>query len=264
MKPSGLAGSTLVRVVHSPQECLDYISYAAPTIQKLSKNIYHKAVYMIAEEYIAGAQYSVNTYIDAAGKLTICPIIRIITPQELGINDSYSALQYTTEELTLPQQTALRLSLEIIIDRFQLRNTSAHFDAVLTKQGWKFFEVGLRIGGNRQDFFEKSHGFDHICNDINNRLGRPLYLPGRLKTACLVQTAATHTGTLREISIPRTIETARPVLIVEKKLSKTGKLVAPLSHGGGTITRHLLFGEDHETVVAACYHLFAHISFTID
>lgn len=264
IKPTGLAGSTMVRVVNNSTELKEHIKEFAPEIRRIASETYNKEVNIIAEEFIAGPQYSVNVYIDKEGQVTFCPIIRVVSPLELGINDTYSALQYNTNELADDQLQDLKDSVKTIIKHFSIKKTSAHFDSVLTDNGWKFFEVGLRIGGNRQSLFEKSHCFDHVVNDVLNRLDRPLYLPKQLKTVCIVQKTAITKGFLRSIRYNRHITKPSTPLIAEKRLKKIDEPVAPLCLGGGTITRHFVIGKEEAEVIAVSRELFENIKLEIE
>ncbi|MFT5036906.1 MAG: hypothetical protein ACI9VM_000475 [Candidatus Azotimanducaceae bacterium] len=263
IKPSGLAGSILVRIVDSPEMFKTHIDSFAESMCTIATDSYEKSVDVITEEYISGPQYSVNVYINAKQEITFCPISRVITPQEMGQDDSYSALQYTTDELDNQTLDALYEGVKKVVQHFDIRSTSAHFDSVLHASGWKFFEIGLRIGGKRQELYTLSHGMNHFKNDILNRLGRPTVIPSQKNTVCIVQKAAVTEGTLNNISYTRTIQTEKPPLIKEDKMAKAGNVVMPLSHGGGTISRHFVWGKDHTEVVEAGKTLFHSINFDI-
>lgn len=263
IKPTGLAGSTMVKIVYSPSEFIAHYQEFSEKMQLVANEHYGKTIDIITEDYIAGPQYSINTYINNVGETTFCPIIRVVTPQEVGANDTYSAIQYITEELPEETTLALKDAIRTIVRHFDLKNTSAHFDAVLDKNGWKFFEVGLRIGGSRQELYEYSHKMDHFKNDILNRLGKNITIPKQCNFASIVQKASTEVGVLQEISYKRIITADRSPLIKEGKLRKISSNVKPVSLGGGTITRHFVVGKDEESVTKTSYTLFRDITFKV-
>lgn len=263
VKPTGLAGSILVNVVHNPEELELHYKTFSQSVKDIAETYYNKAVSLITEEYITGPQYSVNVYIDANGRATFCPIVRVVTPLEAGINDTYSLYQYTTNELSDIEIQNLETAVQNIIDHFKIHTTSAHFDSVLCNGQWKFFEVGLRIGGKRQKLFELSHGMDHFLNDIKNRLGQAVSIPNQKKFVCIVQTAAQKNGWLTQIQYTRTITADGTPLIQEDKLAKLHKAVMPVSQGGGTITRHFVTGKDLPDVLATSQALRESITFDI-
>lgn len=263
MKPNGFTGSIMVKVVHSAEKFRAHYAAQAQKISDIGTEHYDKEVQIIAEEYIAGPQYGVNVYIDREGAVTFCPLVRVVAPQELDIDDSYSVLQYTTEEVSLADQEALQHAVKKVVHHFGIKNTSAHFDSVLTPHGWKFFEVGLRIGGNRDKQFEYSHTMDHFRNDIYNRLGHHITIPERIRCACIVQKASAEPGVLNAISYNRHITKEKSPLVLENKLKKIGDDVRPLALGGGTITRHFVLGTDEADVLKTSYELFDAITFEL-
>lgn len=263
IKPSGLAGSIMVHVVHTPAEFREHYEACAQTMHSIANEHYLKEISIIAESYITGPQYSANVYIAPTGTITLCPLVRVVTPQEFGISDTYSVLQYPTTEVSDALQDSLTKAIQNVVSTFGLKATSAHFDCVLHEGQWKFFEVGLRIGGNRQKLFETSHGFDHFGNDIQNRLGKKITIPESRKQICVMQTAAITSGTLTSISYTRTIATASLGLISEDKIAKIGMPVKPVSLGGGTITRHYITGKEIAAVLETSKKLFVSIQFDI-
>jgi hypothetical protein len=253
----------MVKIVSSPAEFLAHYHEFAEKMQIVATEHYGKTIDIITEDYIAGHQYSINTYISADSTITFCPIIRVVTPQELGIDDTYSAVQYITDELPENALHELKEAIQVIVRHFGLINTSAHFDAVLSQHGWKFFEVGLRIGGSRQELYEYSHKMDHFKNDIQSRLGKIITIPKQCNVASIVQKASAQTGILEEISYKRSITTDRSPLIKEGKLKKISSYVKPISLGGGTITRHFVVGKDEPSVIETSYTLFKDITFKV-
>ncbi|MFT5849353.1 MAG: hypothetical protein ACI9H6_000158 [Patiriisocius sp.] len=263
IKPSGLAGSIMIRVVHSPEEFLTHYQTFAPQMHEIAQKHYLADISVIAESYIEGPQYSVNVYINAEGAPTFCPLVRVVTPQELGGTDTYSVYQYTTDEVTDAQLTDLKQSVAKVIARFELKDTSAHFDSVYSNGQWKFFEVGLRIGGNRQKLFEYSHGMDHFGNDVKNKVGKAIEIPELKKSVCVMQKASTEEGVLQSISYTRKVTAEHAPMITEDKMAKIGKDVMQVSQGGGTVTRHYIVGKEHQEVVDTSKELFEAITFEV-
>jgi predicted ATP-grasp superfamily ATP-dependent carboligase len=264
VKPTGLAGSSFVRIVNSEADLIDFMSKYKSSILDNGKEFYEREVDIIAEEFIAGRQFSINAYINKTGDITICPIVRVIPANEINVDDTYSAFQYTTTELTNEQITDLNDALKKIVETFKIRNNSMHFDSVLTKDNqWKFFEIGLRIGGKRQEIYELSHGMDHFKNDIHNKTDKIIKIPEFKKFVCVVQKGIQQSGILKAIKYTREIRSDDSPLIDEDKLAKIDKEVTAVSLGGGTITRHFVTGNDLPTVIEHSQRLFADIEFEV-
>lgn len=265
VKPTGLAGSSFVRIINSYEELLDFMSKYKENILTNGKDFYERDVNIIAEEFIAGRQISVNVYINKKAEITICPLVRVIPASEINIADTYSAFQYTTTEITPEQISSLKVALQKIVDHFNIKNISAHFDSVLTPDGqWKFFEVGLRIGGKRQTIYELSHGLDHFKNDLLNKVDAQITIPEMKKFVCVVQKGTQKNGVLKSIKYERLITADEAPLIEENKLAKIGTEVSPVSLGGGTITRHIVTGKELASVIEHSQRLFADIEFAIE
>lgn len=259
IKPSGLTGSTLVKIVHSPKELEEHVATFGKDMHEIAQENFGKGVEIISEEYISGPQYSVNVYIDKNQEITFCPIVRVVTPQEMGSDDSYSALQYTTDEIEQDTYEKLRAAVQSVVHHFDLHSTSAHFDSVLQDNQWKFFEIGLRIGGKRQELYQLSNGMNHFQNDIRNRLHQPIQIPKQKKSVCIVQKASEKIGILKSVSYTRNVTKESPPLIREDKMAKVGTKVAPLSSGGGTVSRFFVHGENQSEVVEESKLLFQSI-----
>ena len=236
LKPTSRAGSTFVKVIPN-QAALDlYIENWTHRTSSGNRNVYDRETVLSAEEYIEGDQYSVNVYIDAHKSPTLCPIIRVVPAFQIEGHDTYSALQYTTD-LPEAQKESLLAAITKICEIFDLASLSAHFDCVLTKTGWKFFEVGIRIGGKRQEIYELSHRFNHFQNDLLNRVGASADLGRASKSVCIITKASQKNGTLEEIVYTRKIAHAHQPLIQEDKIVSPGVQVKPVSDGGKKIIR---------------------------
>lgn len=263
IKPSGLAGSIMIRAVYSADEFREHYENFSGRMQEIANDHYAKEIDIITESFIEGPQYSVNVYIDAQGEITFNPVVRVVTPQEMGVNDTYSVFQYTTDELTQEELSAQQDAVRKIVKHFEIRNTSAHFDVVLNNGQWQFFEVGLRFGGHRQKLYELSHGMDTLRSDILNRLGYSVTIPEQKKNVCIMQKSAESKGILKRISYTRTLVKEKMPLVLESKLGKIGMEVMPLSLGGGTITRHFIVGKELPNVLQTSRELFDSINFEL-
>jgi hypothetical protein len=264
IKPDGLAGSALIKIVHTPEEFIEHHSRFSEKMMSIGATHYKKQIQIIAEEYISGPQYSVNAYINKDKCATLCPVVRVIPPGELGSKDTYSAVQYVTNELSPKQLSDLKKSIEIIVAHFQIEETSAHFDCVLHDGHWKFFEVGLRIGGHRQELYELSNNMNHFRNDIENRIGTNISIPPQIRTSGIIQKASSAEGLLNKVSYLRQLTTKDSTLIREDKVRKIGKPVAPVSDGGSTIIRFFITGDNELEVFNAGKEVFDSIHMEVE
>jgi ATP-grasp domain len=257
VKPLGLAGSAFVALIKNKEAYAEYLAFTLVDNEGQPRT---KQIQFITEEYIAGPQYSINTYVTASGKITFCPIIRVVPAMELGIDDNYSALQYVTSELTEEQTKQLHASIEKIVSFFSIHSTSAHFDVVYDGQDFKFFEVGLRIGGLRQEMFIETHDVNHFSNDIRNKLGHNITIPPQKKSLCIIQKASAAVGIIAEINYSRSITAEDRPLLSEHKFRKFDTVVKPVKVGGAVTARFLMSGTDGSAVLTESHRLFENIS----
>lgn len=256
-KPSGLSGSSFVQKIHNQSELLHYIDHVEHEIHVKSVASYNaKEIEIFFESFEVGPQFSVNMYVDKNSNITFCPILRVIPAGQIGIDDYYSVFQYTTDELSKEHVQLLEDNIRTIVDTFCIKNSSAHFDFVLTDSGFKFFEAGIRIGGLRQEVFEVGYGFNHFINDIDNRLGKKISLPEKKQEVCIVQKASSIKGVLQDYSIPDTSE-----FDVVHKVPQRGVEVKPVKDGGATLVRYISSGQ--ENLQERCSDLFKKISLDV-
>lgn len=262
LKPTGLAGSSFVYVARTQQEVDRYLKKNLDDILQEVREFYDRSSTLIAEEFLEGPQYSVNAYIDERGAQTLCPILRVVPAFELGIQDTYNAIQFS-EELPEEDKNSLTDALKKVVTAFKLRSTTAHFDCVKTASGWKLFEIGLRMGGKRQEIYKLSNGFNHFANDLKNRAGQSVTVPPLRRYVGVVTRAAEREGTLEEVSYSRSVTAPNAPLVHEDKLAKLGEEVKPVCLGGGTLIRLFVLGKDGARVTETSRHLFESVNFTI-
>lgn len=256
IKPANLTGSAFVQIVRDQTELDAYKQRLGKYLSSIKK--LGREPELVVEEFVSGEQYSMNVYIDQEGRITFCPLIRVVPAFELGHDDTYSALQYNT---ALPDDLMLSLqeAIAAVASVFRIRRTSAHFDCILSPAGWKICEVGLRIGGNRQPLFLESHGFSHFKNDLYNRIGRKVALGERRATVAIVQKAPDHHGHLTSIHYPESADSGVRLRIDKQKAPDPE--AGPVGQGGVTAFRAFLNGKDERAVVRSAEKLFEDTAF---
>lgn len=256
IKPTNLTGSSFVAVVRNKDELNQYLKDIG-NYESAARDL-GRSPELVVEEFVSGPQYSMNVYIDKGGKIVYCPIIRVIPAFEIGISDTYSAIQYNTI-LKEDEMESLRRTISTIVTAFRLKGTSAHFDCILSTTGWRVCEVGLRIGGNRQQLFLLSHGFSHFSNDLYNRVGKEVNLGTLKNTVAIVQKAPYNDNPI--LGINYRAKRAQGIYFHLDKLTDSPEKSSPVSKGGATVFRAFLAGEKEEMVIAEAKELFESVSF---
>ena len=264
VKPTGLTGSLFTKVIHNESQMASFVTDNREKIISAGREKYARDVSIMAEEFIGGNQYSANCYINSFGFPLLCPITRVVPAFEMGIDDTfYSAFQYTDSNLTKNEIRGLEEILSKAASLLRLESTSAHFDVVRHRTGWKILEIGLRTGSPKHRFFGYSHSMNHLENDILNRLGKNPFIPPQQRVVCIVQKAAAERGILQSIQIHERnyLSTIVPDKI---EMEETGKEALPVSLGGKLLTRHFVIGNDSKQVLEDAKRLFDAIKFQQD
>ncbi len=266
LKPSGLCGSLFTKIVYDGRQLISFFEENNEKITRIGRDEFDREVSFMIEEFIEGKQYSVNTYINSCGQSILCPAVRVIPAFELGIDDTYNAFQYVDPNFSKDEMNSLNQVISELVTHLNIRNTSAHFDLIKSKDGWKLLDMGLRIGSLRQDLFKHSHSMNHIQNDILNRLGLEPNVPDKqILSSCIVTKASSQQGILQNISIPE-MSNEKTFVFGEEYDIKTemiGKMISPVNLGGTKLTKHLVIGENLDEVLYDSKRLFNSISFSV-
>jgi hypothetical protein len=96
IKPTNLAASLLVSICYHEEDLEKTLRL---TFKKLSKAYENdnrlEEPKLIAEEYMDGDMYSIDSYVGARGGVEHCPLVKVITGKKIGHDDFYGYLQIT-------------------------------------------------------------------------------------------------------------------------------------------------------------------------
>jgi len=178
IKPTNLAGSLFVTVCYHEDE----LEKALVNSFRKLKTAYKKDSRLeepkiIAEEYIEGDLYSIDSYVDSRGHVYHCPLVRQKTAREIGRDDFYNYLQITPTALKAGTIEKAQEATEVAIHALGLRSVTAHTELIKVDDEWKIVEVGPRAGGFRDTIYNLSCDIDHTMNDIAVRIPRKPVIP---------------------------------------------------------------------------------------
>ncbi|KXK00830.1 MAG: D-alanine--D-alanine ligase [Parcubacteria bacterium OLB19] len=96
IKPTNLAASLFVSICYHEE---DLVKTLQTTLKRLHKAYEHdnrlEEPKLIAEEYMDGDMYSVDSYVNEHGEVYHCPLVKVITGKKIGHDDFYNYLQIT-------------------------------------------------------------------------------------------------------------------------------------------------------------------------
>jgi biotin carboxylase len=205
---------------------------------------------IIAEEYMEGDLYSLDTYVNARGITYHCPMVRQKTARQIGHDDFYNYLQVTPTILKNSTVEKAHHVAETAIRALGLRSVTTHTELMKVDDEWKIVEVGPRPGGARDILHKLSCDINHTMNDILIRIPRNPHIPKKCKGyAAYMKYFAGKEGVIVEMKgIKKMAEVASlHKLNVNKKV---GERAVFSRNGGRAIFTAFFFNEDRSQMLA--------------
>lgn len=171
IKPAGLAASLLVSLVFHREELESYLKNTVRKIDQIYKKKKGRGEpQILVEEFMEGAMYSIDSYVNQRGVIYHTPLVHVKTGRSVGFEDFFGYMRVTPVALKPHKVEAAKKVAEKAIEALNLRSTTCHIELMKTEDGWKIIELGPRIGGFRHEMYELSYKMDHSMNDILIRL----------------------------------------------------------------------------------------------
>ena len=182
VKPANLAQSLLVSICYHEEELEKSLRLIFRKIRKIyGENSRGEVPTIMAEAFMDGDMYSIDTYVNSRGDVYFCPMVRVKTGRDIGHDDFYNYLHITPTGLKKTTIERAQAVAETGVHALGLRNTTAHVELMKVDDEWKIIEIGPRIGGFRHKLHELSCDIDHSLNDILVRLPKKPVIPKKCK-----------------------------------------------------------------------------------
>lgn len=178
IKPANLSGSLFVSICYHEDELKKALATCFRKIKKayeLDKRLEEPRI--IAEEYMEGDIYSIDSYVNSRGVMYHLPLVRVKTGKDIGHQDFYGYLQMTPTILKRETIKRAEVVAETAIHALGLRSTTAHTELMKIDGEFKVIEVGPRMGGARDKLYKLSCDIDHPLNDILIRIPKKPKIP---------------------------------------------------------------------------------------
>lgn len=251
VKPANLQESMLVTICYHEDE----FEKVVKNVFRKIKNEYNKfnrtqLPTIIAEEYMDGDMYSIDTYVNSRGKVFYCPLVRVKTGKNIGHDDFYNYLQMTPTALKRESIENAQRAAETAVHALGLRSVTAHIELMRIDNEWKIIEVGPRVGGFRDLLHELSCDIDHSLNDVLIRIPKNPIIPKKCKGyAAAMKWFAKTEGYITEMKGIKKIEELESFnSIIQNK--KIGDKALFSKNGGKSIFNVFLFNVDRANLLA--------------
>lgn len=251
IKPSGLAASLLVSLCYHREELEADLR---KTVRKINQ-IYKKKKgrgepQILVEEFMDGAMYSIDSYVNQRGVVYHTPLVHVKTGMSAGYEDFFGYLRLTPVILKPHKIEAARKTAEKAIEALNLRSTTCHIELMKTEEGWKIIEVGPRIGGFRHEMYELSYGIDHARNDILIRIPKKPILTKKVRGfTAVMQFYPKHKGRLNKIEGINKVRKLESFSRIELK-KKMGQMCDFARNGDDPVFDIVLFNKDRSRLLA--------------
>jgi biotin carboxylase len=251
IKPTNLAASLFVNICYHEEELEKALKNA---FRKIAKAYEHdkrmEEPKIIAEEYMEGDMYSLDSYVNSRGTVYHCPLVRVKTGKDIGHDDFFNYLQATPTGLKKESVDKARAVAETAIHALGLRNTTTHTELMKMDDVWKIIELGPRMGGFRDELHQLSCDIDHSLNDILIRIPKKPIIPKKCKGyAAAMKWFASKEGRITEMKGIKKIEELESFhkIVINKKV---GDRAVFARNGGRSIFNVFLYNAERPKLLA--------------
>jgi len=251
VKPANLSASLFVTICYHEEELEKALRVTMRKLKKAYENDNRlESPKVIAEEYMEGDMYSVDSYVDSRGRVHHCPLVKITTGRNIGHDDFYNYLQMTPAALKPPTVGRAETAAEKAIHALGLRSTITHTELMKIDDEWKIIELGARMGGFRQILHKLSCDINHSLNDIRIRIPKKPVIPKKCKGfACTMKWFAEKEGKIVELKGIKKIENLASFHKIDVN-KKVGDRAVFARNGGRSVFNLFMFNADRSQLLA--------------
>jgi biotin carboxylase len=251
IKPTNLAASLFVSICYHEAELEKALKTCFRKIDKAYANDKRmEQPKVIAEQYMEGDIYSIDSYVNSRGVVYHLPLVRVKTGKDIGHQDFYGYLQMTPTILKGETIKRAEYVTETAIHALGLRSTTTHTELMKIDNEWKVIEVGPRMGGARDILYKMSCGIDHALNDILIRIPLKPKIPKKCTgNAVYMKWFLPKEGTITEMKGIKKIEQLESFYKIEVN-KKIGDRATFARNGGRSIFNLYLVNHDRSKLLA--------------
>lgn len=251
IKPTNLGASLFVSVCYHEEDLEKSLRTVFNKIKKAYAQDYRmEEPSVIAEQFMEGDMYSVDSYVNSRGDIYHCPMVRVTTGKQIGHDDFYGYKQTTPTALKKETIEKAQKVTETAIHALGLRSTSAHTELMKVDDEWKVIEVGPRLGGFRDILHRLSCDIDHTMNDILVRIPRKPVIPKKCKGfATAIKWFAPTEGKIVTMTGIKKMEGLESFYSISIN-KKIGDRAIFARNGGRSIFNVLLYNSDRSRLLA--------------
>ncbi|USN87764.1 MAG: ATP-grasp domain-containing protein [Candidatus Nomurabacteria bacterium] len=251
IKPTNMAGSLLVSICYHEEDLEKSLRTTFKKLRKayaLDKRVEEPK--LIAEEYMDGDMYSVDSYVGPRGGIEHCPLVKVVTGKKIGHDDFYGYLQITPPVFKKETIEKAELVTKKAIHALGLRNTMTHTELMKIDDEWKVVEIGARMGGFRHLLHSLTCNIDHSLNDILTRIPQKVTVSKKCNSyACAMKWFASEEGKITEMKGIKKIEQLQSFHSIDVN-KKIGDRAVFARNGGRSVFNLILHNADRSKLLS--------------
>lgn len=173
IKPTNLAKSLLVTKSDNLNELLANYHKAIKLLGKVyEKYAPNRTPRLIIEEFLDGSIHSVDAFVGNDGAPQVLDqVVDYQTGYDIGFDDNFHYSRILPSKLSSTDQQRVRDCAAMGITALGMKNSPAHVEIILTKQGPRVVEIGARNGGYRERMHSIANGIDLIGAGLEVAMG---------------------------------------------------------------------------------------------
>lgn len=188
LKPANLSKSLLVTKNDTLGQLLENYQRTAAQIQAVyDKYAPHTEPKLLVEEFLNGHNHSVDAFVDKDGTpYVLKQVVDYQIGHEVGFDDSFQYSRLLPSQLSQADQAALRECADLGIRALGIKNSPAHVEVIVTKNGPRIVEIGARNGGYREFMHRVANGIDIQGAALALAFGKQPHITATKEESCAV------------------------------------------------------------------------------
>lgn len=128
---------------------------------------------IIIEEFLEGSVHSIDAFVDVDGEVHLIDgIVDYQTGYDIGYDDNFHYSRLLPSRLTGKDKEDFMECAELGCKMLGMKNSAAHIEIIMTKNGPRLVEIGARNGGYRERMYRLANGIDITGNALALAFGK--------------------------------------------------------------------------------------------
>lgn len=188
LKPANLVKSLLVTKNHNIEELIANYRKSVKLLESTYKTFApNREPKLIIEEFLEGSIHSIDAFVDQNGEPHILEqVVDYQTGYDIGFDDNFHYSRLLPSNLSIEDSAALRHCAAVGVKALGMKNSPAHIEIIITKEGPRIVEIGARNGGYRDRMYGLANGIDITGAALATALGEKPSITATRNDGCAV------------------------------------------------------------------------------